>query len=70
MQCVIPNGTRRARVALAMRPKPRKPTVLVVGVCGEKLRSSSLRLSWGPQNANGDQLKLGHWRDSVRADNH
>lgn len=44
---------RRASVACAMRPKPMKPAV--------RLGEVGVALSWGPQNANGDQTKLGHW---------
>lgn len=49
----MPNAVRRASVAWAMRPKPRKPTVRV-GV-------NVVVLSWGPVKKNGAKLKLGHW---------
>lgn len=75
-----PNGTRRARVPCAMRPKPRKPTVRPGEEVKEPEAVGSVEiLSWGPQNANGDQVKLGHsppctmfavsfaFRDAMRA---
>ena len=49
---MMPKEERRARVAWAMRPKPRKPTVRV----GE----NEVVLSCGPVKRNGAKLKLGH----------
>ena len=49
---MMPKEARRASVAWAMRPKPRKPAVRV-GV-------NEAVLSWGPVKKNGAKLKLGH----------
>lgn len=51
-QCVIPNGTKRASVACAMRPKPKKPIFLV--------GDAAVVLSCGPQKPKGAHEKLDH----------
>ena len=56
-QCVMPNGTSRARVAWAMRPNPRKPTLRVGEV--------TVVLSWGPQKAKGHHGWFGHYDGSI-----
>jgi hypothetical protein len=48
----MPKATRPARVACAMQPKPRNPTVRV----GEE----AVVLSWGPQNVTDSDVPLGH----------
>jgi len=57
MQEVMPKGMSRDRVAWAMRPNPRKPTVRF-GEMGDVL-------SWGPQNEKGLQAEEGHWEEGM-----